>query len=208
MTMASEAMKPIRSALSEDDFREVCARALQIAADLDGRQGDYFAEFIPGVSPAWHVLTITPGLEKDALADLIRRRFGVYDAMFDERYLMHGKPRLRRSRLLPGYLLLFCWDVDRHRRRILACSGVTNILQCAGGDRPVVVPDAFVTAVQRNELQQAFSLLAPRMKRRKQRRYDGERVVGFHTKSYLHPIEKLAAAERIALFRSRIGLAS
>jgi transcription antitermination factor NusG len=86
-----------------------------------------------------------PNQEKIAAAHLIGRRFGVYLPEFD--YDPDGKVLLDKRRLLlPGYVLLFVWDVDRHVRRVRSCTGVLDFL--IEGNRIAVIPDDLVNRIQ------------------------------------------------------------
>lgn len=200
-------LAPISSAMTPEDFERISRRALEIAHVFDERLNRYYAEIVPDVSPAWHVVVVSPGCEPLALDDLTKRRFGVYDAMFDERVIVRGRLRTRQRRVLPGYLLVYVWDVERHWQRIADCNGVADILCHVGSRKPAVVPDEFVHYLQAKELSKAFECLAGKMTR-KQRRALAKHAgpVVFSPRSHMGESADLAAQERIALFNRAIGL--
>jgi hypothetical protein len=196
--------------LNPQDIEFIKRRALEIAADLDAKRGAFYAEYVQGVTPQWYVITVVPGMEGEATEALVRRRFGVYDPMFDEAYICRGRSRTKRSRVFPGMLLLFTWDVDFHWKRIRSCEGVTGMLRLAGTDEPFVVPQAFVDALYREEIIKAFALLKPPKSKRKKRRYAQRLTPGtIETKSYWDkPAMDIAAEERIGLLKKALSLAS
>jgi transcription antitermination factor NusG len=112
---------------------------------IDHRQGPYEAEIVPGCTPQWHAVRTFPNQEKIAAGHLIGRRFGVYVPEFDYDPTNVETFAMRRL-LLPGYLLLFVWDVDRHVRRVRACTGVMDFL--LEGTRIAIIPDDLINRIQ------------------------------------------------------------
>lgn len=104
------------------------------------------AEIVQGSLSDWYVVRTYPGDDMRALRYLTRRRFGVFRPM-KQKIRMEASPvtgRVIEKRyetmepVYPGMLLVFCWDIDKMRSRIMACPGVMKIL-CNGEGRPVNV---------------------------------------------------------------------
>jgi transcription antitermination factor NusG len=127
------------------------ARYLGIAARREAIHGPYHSEMMPGVDPKWHILKIVPGQDSIAMSHLIARRFGVYQPRGKRKVKgHHGRPAREQSfPLMPGYLLIFVWDVNHHKRRILACPGVTRFVMEGAGIYEV--PDVEIRKLQVTE---------------------------------------------------------
>ena len=108
------------------------------------------AEIVPGALSDWYVVRTRPGEDMRALRYLARRRFGVFRPMKQkvrmEIHPLTGHTIEKRYETMepvyPGMLLVFCWDIEKMRSRILACPGVHSIL-CNGEGRAasIDVPD-------------------------------------------------------------------
>jgi len=98
------------------------------------------AEIVPGSLSDWYVVRTYPGDDMRALRYLTRRRFGVFRPMRQK--VKDGMRYGTMEPVYPGMLLVFCWDIDKMRSRILACPGVMSILCDAEGRAVNVdVPD-------------------------------------------------------------------
>jgi hypothetical protein len=91
----------------------------------DERAGPFGAELVRDVTPRWHAARCVGGLERSAAGFLIGRRFGIYLPEFDYE---DGKPLSHPRVLIPGYVFVYVWDIERHERRIRACPGVLGFL--------------------------------------------------------------------------------
>jgi transcription antitermination factor NusG len=154
-----------RIATIDMDVAQIEARALEIAAALERRDGPYYAQTIEHVTPAWHIVRTTPGQESKATDYLADRGIGV----FLPRFIAGSRLKLGNEfidlgdkLLFPGRVFVFVWDVLAHWRRIMACPGVQAIM-LNGSEKPVIVPD---TEVDRIQVMQ-YVLAVARPKRRK-----------------------------------------
>lgn len=123
----------------------------------DERRGPLDAEIVDGRSPSWHALATVPTHERIAAGHLIGRRFGVYLPESEREVISRGRRRVLRRLLLPGYLLIFVWDVVRHLRRIEACPGVLRVI--TSGERPVVIEDALIDRIRAAENSERLPLV-------------------------------------------------
>lgn len=155
-------------------------RAYALAATARQRVNPYNAEIVPGVAPHWHILTAYPGYEGIAASHLSDRLFGTYLPEFDRLDIIRGSKRIRHLRMFPGYVLLFCWDVMRHWRRIKACPGVASVM--LDGGWPVVVPDKVINDIQAIEC--SLLLNGPSSPLRTVARFKRK---GWHTTMVLEP---------------------
>ena len=194
-----------------EHFAALAAKATQRAA------ADPFQVEITAPFGAWHVILAEPNRETTAVRHLSSRGFGAYLPECDAKITTRGRARTLHRPMFPGYVFLFTWQINDHRRRIEACIGVSGILQQAtqtGDPVPVVVPDNVMDQVQATE----FSLLnhgairqRPRRRRRASRsieEVDEHEVVRISTKSYFTGIEKLATQERNSVLHRALGLVS
>lgn len=145
--------------LSTDILDQIKARALEIAAEFDRKDGPYSAELVANTDPHWHMLKVHPNKENKAADFLSARSFGVFLPKFDkgakitvETRNSKGKMQketvdLSNKLIFPGRLMLFTWDILRHWRRIMACPGVAQIVvdQLA---HPLIVPDHEINKLQ------------------------------------------------------------
>lgn len=107
------------------------------------------AELAPDAVAQWYVVLVEPGRERIAAAHLAGRRFGVYLPERDDVRVVRGKPLARTYPLFPGYLFVFCWDIDHSKRRIEACPGVTELLKIDG--RYAVLSETDIHDIRREE---------------------------------------------------------
>lgn len=208
-------LRPISSAMSPEVFAELSRNALAISARLDGRNAMRNAEVYPGVTPHWHVVTVLPGQERTAADDLSERCFGVYLPESEHTEIRRGRKVDLKRLMLPGYVLVFVWCVDRHMERIRACDGVRGLLMVNG--QAAIVPDRLVDRVRAAEnrerpLKMRVEVIKGR--RRHSRTVIEERdvtdndIVGVH--SYSSMIEALRAeneADRLGAFHKAMMLA-
>lgn len=184
------------------------------AAGANARQelhGTINAEIVPGVTPQWHVLITAPNEEKRAAAHLAQRRFGVYQPRYERkiRDRAGNLNHLRQAALLPNYLLVFTWDIDRHWRRIRACPGVINALR-GGNGHPAIVPQSMILRLLNAEFSSdCMPSLYANQKRRSRRGAALERelkVVPLSTTSSWRGLDSVDSSERLSAFRKAMGL--
>lgn len=139
--------------MAHDTTESIAAAAIERARRKYGKAWDLpiTAQILPTVSPQWYVITIVPEHENIASGHLVGRGFGVFDPFGMIKMIVRGKVRLRHQRLLPGYLLVFVWDVEQQKARIRACPGVLDILRYGNG-RAVTVADDLVNYLQAKEI--------------------------------------------------------
>lgn len=218
MLMASEEtankLRPISSAMSPEVWADLAKRALAISARLDAHQRTRFAEVYPDVTPHWHVVTVLPGQERTAAEELADRCFGVYLPESEHVEVRRGRKRDVKKLMLPGYVPIFVWDVDRHMGRIRACDGVRGVLMFSG--RAAIVPDALIDRIRRAEnFDRPLRMTVEVIKRRKRqsRKFLEERdvsdtdIIGVHAYSpYLEELRSESEAERLSAFHKAMGL--
>lgn len=214
----TERLRPIRSAMSPEVFAELSARALEISARLDGRNALRNAEVYPDVTPHWHVVTVLPGQERTAAEDLSDRCFGVYLPESEHTEVRRGRKVDFKRIMLPGYVLVFVWDIERHHGRILACDGVRGLLMVNG--HAAVVPDRFVNIVRRAEnRERPLRTLIEVVKKKKrwrqsqktleQRDVTDNDILSVHAYSpYTEALRAENETERLSAFHRAIGLAA
>lgn len=121
-------------------------RIMELAAEQASRTGPVHAEIVGEEAerkPLWHLLEIFSQHENIAAAHLSARGFGVYLPTFRVKSVdSYGRKCWRTRKLFPGYLMLFDWDIMRHKLRIESCPGIAKIVHAAG--RPAVVPDEMI----------------------------------------------------------------
>lgn len=193
-------------------FRDaIAANAVASIMASVQRDGPYAAEIVPGTEPQWHLLRVVPGREAAAAAHLVARRFGIYLPMFRMYRMRHGRRVMHSRVMFPGYVFLFVWDEERHRRRINACPYVRGLVfDCAG--RPVVVPDQVVRDLQVIEYREDATLAAARggkaRRRRRMAEEAGPLVLTISTRRYLGDLVSACAGKRIGALKQALGLAS
>jgi transcription antitermination factor NusG len=134
MDMSGSAGSNLRSVYLE------CARhAVEVANERAEKQGPLDAELVPDVTAAWYALVTEPGHEKLAVSHLIGRRFGIYLPEEEITEIRRGRKVTRRRLLLPGYVFVFVWGIERHTRRLRSIPGVIDIMH--SNERPQVIPD-------------------------------------------------------------------
>lgn len=208
-------LRPLSSAMTPEVFAELSRKALAISATLDGRNAMRNAEVYPGVTPHWHVVTVLPGQERKAADDLGDRCFGVYLPESEHTEVRRGRKVDLKRLMLPGYVLVFVWDVDRHMDRLRACDGVRGLLMFGG--KAAIVPDRLVDRVREAENRERPLKLRVEVikgRRRHSRTVIQERdltdddIVGVH--SYSSMIEALRAeneVDRLSAFHKAMMLA-
>lgn len=142
----SKRLHSISSAMSIQDWAEFNRRAVEISTSLENRGAKRYAEVFPEVTPRWHVVTVHPGQERTAADDLSDKRFGVYLPESEHTEVRRGRKVDLKRLMLPGYVFVFVWDVERQLDRIRACDGVRGVLIING--RVAIVPDALVDRVR------------------------------------------------------------
>jgi hypothetical protein len=113
------------------DVAERVEREVNAAPAL--RQTEEIAE---GDRADWYVIRTKPGEDMRALRWLARRWFGVFRPM--QQRVRDGVRYDAMEPVYPGMLLVFTWNIDRARPRIMRCPGVLGIL-CNAEGRPVGV---------------------------------------------------------------------
>lgn len=218
--------------LSIETRADIERRALEITRHLDREAASLTAEIDPDHPAAWYALVTAPDAEARASRHLVRRSFGLFDPMFDEVVVVRGARRIKRTRLLPGYLLVYVWNIRDQWARITTCPGIADIVRRVGTNDPAVIPDEMVSYLQGRETIESLNNTQPgwagtdeiptRKQARYKRRKNGSRVkepvmvtavpkapeVIIRCKSYLSGIEELAPDERISLFAKALGLGS
>lgn len=209
-------LRPIISGMSPEDFAEFERRALEISARLDGKARCRNAEVIEGVTPRWHVATVFPGQERTAAEDLGDRCFGVYLPESEHTEVRRGRKVDFKRLMLPGYVLVFVWDVDRHMDRIRACDGVRSMLFHDG--RVAIVPDRLVDRIRATEnRERPLKMTVEVIKKRKrqshkcfeQRDVTDNDIIGVHAFSpFMEELRSESEAERLGAFHRAMGLAA
>lgn len=129
-------------------YADVAAQALEHQRRRDERAGPFNAELVD-CRPLWHVVTAVPNEERIAAAHLAGRRFGVYLPEYEGDVVRRGAKAHRVGLLLPGYIFLFVWDIERHLRRIHACPGVLRVVMA--GSMPAVIEDKDIDKIRAAE---------------------------------------------------------
>lgn len=80
---------------------------------------------IIGSTARWYVLEVR---NRDAEAELIKRRFGVYVPECEETIIRGGRRITRRGPLIPGYVFVFFWESDENWLRAITTPGVVAVL--------------------------------------------------------------------------------
>lgn len=188
------------------------------------------AEIREGAQANWHLVVTSAAT--DAYEDLADHGIGVYRPMYQRNVISHGRSHPRSYPLLPGYLLIFVWDIDRHTNLILGCKGVTRIVRYSGDDgRYAVIPPAVISRFMMLETNDEdvrasvadipglqFQKAKPKRKRdRRANRYcappaamgeDEPFLVTISCWSALDRLADLAPEDRISAFNKAMGLPS
>lgn len=127
-------------------------------SDADALAHPLNAQIRPNCTPRWYVVVVVPGCENRASGHLIGRRFGVFDPFGQVKVVQRGRVRIKTERLLPGYLLVFAWDIEQQQRRVRACPGVLDILR-KGDGTAAVVPDELIDYLQGKEISRSSDVL-------------------------------------------------
>jgi transcription antitermination factor NusG len=193
-----------------DVYRDVARTAEASIRQSDERRGPFAAEIVEGCTPHWHVLITAPAHEQIAAAHLVARGFGIYHPTFEQKVPRCGAraAHVARRPLLPGYLFLFVWDLNRHWRRVRACPGVIDLL-LDGSGRPAIVAEEMIDYLQAKEFSESGfrNFKRNRRKRRGAQPSDIEDyIVTIKTYSALEGIEQLDQDQRSNLFRKAMGL--
>lgn len=211
-------LQPIAQAFTPEVFADLARRALVISESLETRQPNRFAEVFPDVMPHWHVATVMPGRERTAAEDLSDRRFGVYLPESEHTEIRRGRKVDFKRLMLPGYVLVFVWDIDRHMERIRACEGVRGMLFVDG--RVAIIPDRLVDRIRVVEnrerpLKAMVEVVKHKKRWRQSQKTLEERNIGdndiLSVSSYSPFAEALrqeSETERLSAFHKAIGLAA
>lgn len=213
-------LHPISTAFSPEDRARIVSRALEIAAEIEGKYGPIYAEVIPGVEPHWHVIMVVGGQEREVAKELERRRFGIYVPEAEVTEVRRGRLVTRHPLMLPGYVLVFVWDIDRHSQRILAVPGVIGILRNVG--QASIIVDREVDLIRKAEnVERPLPALYEKPKRQKRWRRSNKRaqadtptidprdydVVGVHAYSpFIEAMRAEMAEERLEAFHRMLGI--
>lgn len=171
------------------------------------RRGPLDAEIIEGLTPRWHILQTAPCREHDAAKYLSERKFGVYLPYYGERTKNRfGKPNYVVHTMFPGYLFVFVWDIMEHKRRILACPGVSAIVYFAG--EPFIVPDVEINRIQTGEFLLEYEEgLKPKKKKRRHRSDEFVPLeITVASLDIIHGNETLDGQTRNLVLRKALGL--
>lgn len=122
----------------------------------DERRGPLDAEIVAGCSPNWHVIETYAHHERIAAGHLVGRRFGIYLPETEYCEIRRGQKVEGLRLLLPGYVFIFVWDIERHYRRICAIPGVIAPLRADG--QICVVPDTIINRLRAIENGERFRL--------------------------------------------------
>jgi transcription antitermination factor NusG len=163
---------------------EIERRALEIAAEVDQKEGPYYAEILPHETPRWHIVRTAPGQENKATKFLADRRFGVALPRFVKGSRLirgHEVSDLSEQLIFPGRVFVFVWGVLTHWHRIIANPGVQSIM-CIGNEKPAVMPDDQMARILKLE----FELAIPRPKRRKRYWSWSQDMITITSADYLH----------------------
>lgn len=138
----------------------IIEQATQAAAQATERalHDPIIAHIRPGTKAGWYVVVVLPGHENVASGHLIGRRFGVFDPFGMVTVVMRGRKRTKHQRLLPGYLLVFAWDIEDQKDRIRNCPGVVDILKRPDGSA-ADVPDVLVDYLQGKEIARSADVM-------------------------------------------------
>lgn len=180
------------------------------------KHGPLDAEIVPGVEAAWYIAVVQPGQEGVAAGHLIGRRFGIYQPRYPDTKIERGRKVTRWRKIIPGYLFIFVWDIERHERRIIAIPGVQRLLRPHGSDLPIKVRDAEIDRLRAQEnIDNPIRYTVETMKVRKRRKKrtmerhetvvqcDPDEIVAVTSKSYWH---KAADGEHVSLLEKALGL--
>lgn len=196
-----------------DDIEWIKARALEIQAEIERKDGPYRAEIVPGVTPTWHLLRTTPSGENEASRYLVDRGFGIYLPMMRRSVIARGVKRVQQQLMFPGYVFLFVWDVKRHWRRIKTCPGVRAVVCIA--ERPLEVPLSVISRLQGLEVWQDQTLIEEETKKRWRRTpkhlkdddpWDGRITISI--KSYWRDMASTDPSKRVSALHRALGLAA
>jgi transcription antitermination factor NusG len=177
------------------------------------------ADLVAGRAPAWHLLVTAPNRERTAASNLSGRRFGVFLPEFEENIIKHGRPCTRIEPLFRGYLLIFVWDIDRHRDRIMACPGVAGIMRRIDSGAAVELSDALVDQIRAIEnanrpLRMTIETVAKKkrwrqsIKKTSQIDVHDNDIMGVRAYSPFDRIAELDQLQRNRLLMNALGLAS
>jgi transcription antitermination factor NusG len=190
----------------------------------DERMGPYRAEVVPGATPSWVAVTVVAAHENIAAAHLSARGFGIYLPEIERTEIRRGRRVDFKRLMLPGYVFVHVWDLDRHTRRIRACPGVLDFMKF--GDEIVRLSWRVINEIRVIEnLERPISLPMDEVivPVKKKKRWRKSRVAQTETRqvpneilcvhAYSPFIEEMRQAglddeERLSAFHRRLGLGS
>lgn len=103
------------------------------------------AEVTEESSAHWYLVQTFAGDDLRAMRWLARRRFGVFRPMQQRKVAqIEGQAIGGREPTFPGWLFVYCFDMEMMRKRILACPGVHSLFCFPETTTPVPIDDAFI----------------------------------------------------------------
>lgn len=199
-------------------FLETRARAEASIRRADEKRGPYEAEIVPGCCPAWHAVRTQPGRENTTAAFLVARRFGIFLPECEVEETRRGRKVKVMRHMLPGYVFVFVWDIERHLRRIRSCPGVIDVL--FEGEDAAIVPDEKIDQLRAAENSMRPMTITVEVYERKRRKGRGRKVekqvpvdpseiVGVHSYSpFIEAMRHPDAAARLDAFHKAMRLAA
>jgi hypothetical protein len=122
------------------------AKAAEITiSEIQERTNPTDAEIGEDATADWYLVRTFPGDDVRALRWLSRRRFGVFSPK-QQRRAGRNDPRLVQGfePVFPGWLFVYCWDIEKMKHRICASPGVMNIFCYPDTARPVPIDEDFI----------------------------------------------------------------
>lgn len=138
--------------------KEILAR---MATERAERTGPLDAEISPVQPARWYLVQTFAGHDNQALRWLARRRFGVFQPLQQRRLRRNGMAVQGWEQVFPGWLFLYCWDVDRMIRRIRQCPGVWNVFCYPNTETAVPIEEDFIERLR--ALSWIYNENAPRL---------------------------------------------
>ena len=129
-----------------EHMKRVKAEAERAINEIVMGSGPIIAEINEESRAGWYMAQTYAGDERRALRHLARRRFACFLAM---------KPKddegFGAERTVPGWILVYVFDIDKMLDRLLGAPGVVSILRDPLTSRPMVIDEDFIhTAIDAN----------------------------------------------------------